>query len=967
MESSLAQLESEITTGLATMKTEQPLQSEQLEGYQPGLTRFRPDLDVRQVTRQGDQGPSISYVILDRTTGERFELQEEEYFLCQAMDGVSKPKAIIAAFEREFDLTLSPQGFEAFSQQVAGYGLLEVIVTPYAEYFPGIRQRLSDDEITADIFIAWRLINPESYIQTVANFFWSIRYLFWVLFAFMLFLGGNTYFNNTTLFWDDFYTSVAPVSLVIKLAINTVAINLMTRVVQAIVCVSHGGPVPEVGLRLMLFFFPRFYINKRGLWILNRKGKLWAFSSTIWSRLLLVFFSVVFWKLTRTTDNQLSTGALILSFMGIVSMFFVGNPFLPFPTDGYVWLTTLFNIDKGLINQTLLFWKLLLTFQPIPPTMTWDRRLFCFIHGLMMAVSISLLFVFLISIVVGLEKSYGGTGVAIILIPALILGSTLIGPEVVKQMNRRRRPLADRDRDGALNHDQASNPDENNDQAQDLLSDDPPNGQASNRPANGQDRQDRGGPLAKPDRTSRQLTKPDKGNRQLAERDKTRQSLKRREDSEQVVDVSPRRKESAQLGRGAPPKYPFRRSYPWYHVNWFRVAFISGFAVILSLPYDYTVGGPVQLSAPTTANIEVQVSGEVLSVNYPGGDGQLISEGSVIAVLGAPDLDVSLANTEEELRKAQAVVARQEALLDLLLAGPKPEAVAVSQEQLLLAEQNVRFAESQLESASNAAEFSARRLERSQELYDEGAISLQAVERIEEEVESDQSLIRTREDALQTAEQNLETARAQLRLAESGARTQEVRAAEQQLEVDRLEVARIQKELDFFRSQSRRTELLMPFDGYLSSSGLTQKVGNFLARGEVFAVAQVKDDIQAIVEIPQSELDVLSDSGKVRLRFYTYPGQRFDGEIISETFNALPSREAVAEDVDTGQVATPVAPATSNRVVRISVEITNPGNYELRPGLTGYAKMEGTRMPVLLAFTRPLVRFFQVEVWSWLP
>jgi hypothetical protein len=35
--------------------------------------------------------------------------------------------------------------------------------------------------------------------------------------------------------------------------------------------------------------------------------------------------------------------------------------------------------------------------------------------------------------------------------------------------------------------------------------------------------------------------------------------------------------------------------------------------------------------------------------------------------------------------------------------------------------------------------------------------------------------------------------------------------------------------------------------------------------------------------------------------------------------------------------------------------------------MTGYAKIESKERPVVVAFTRWLMRFLFVEVWSWIP
>ena len=57
---------------------------------------------------------------------------------------------------------------------------------------------------------------------------------------------------------------------------------------------------------------------------------------------------------------------------------------------------------------------------------------------------------------------------------------------------------------------------------------------------------------------------------------------------------------------------------------------------------------------------------------------------------------------------------------------------------------------------------------------------------------------------------------------------------------------------------------------------------------------------------------------------------------------------------------------SSGKIVRILTEIHNP-EFKLKPDMTGEAKIEGGWKPLIIAFTRPIVRFFLVEVWSWFP
>jgi hypothetical protein len=61
-----------------------------------------------------------------------------------------------------------------------------------------------------------------------------------------------------------------------------------------------------------------------------------------------------------------------------------------------------------------------------------------------------------------------------------------------------------------------------------------------------------------------------------------------------------------------------------------------------------------------------------------------------------------------------------------------------------------------------------------------------------------------------------------------------------------------------------------------------------------------------------------------------------------------------------------VVEQANGRFVKAIVEIANAEQL-LRSGMTGYAKIEGSTKPAFVAFTRPLVRFVRVEVWSWIP
>jgi putative peptide zinc metalloprotease protein len=68
--------------------------------------RFRRDLKITSRPVKGNAA-SRSYLLEDPATGENFSFGEEEYFLCQAMDGLSPSTEILASFSRRFGVEMT--------------------------------------------------------------------------------------------------------------------------------------------------------------------------------------------------------------------------------------------------------------------------------------------------------------------------------------------------------------------------------------------------------------------------------------------------------------------------------------------------------------------------------------------------------------------------------------------------------------------------------------------------------------------------------------------------------------------------------------------------------------------------------------------------------------------------------------------------------------------------------------------
>ncbi len=407
--------------------------------------------------------------------------------------------------------------------------------------------------------------------------------------------------------------------------------------------------------------------------------------------------------------------------------------------------------------------------------------------------------------------------------------------------------------------------------------------------------------------------------------------------------------------------------------NLVKILLIVGFGILLFWPYPYRPGGSVQLLPPTQQQIQAQVDGKITKVFFNGGDGQWIKAGIVIANMEAVDIENSVLITQEQVRQQQAEVEKQQANLNKLLATPKKEDVEVAKQQVEVAKQQVEVANQQVEvakgelqTAIGKAEFSARQAARFNELYKTGAFSLQQYENAQKEAQTDRNTVEEKklnvEEAKQnvkTKQQNLQTAQANLALVMSGPYPQDIEAARKEVEAAQATVKRLQQQLKYNQEQIKRTPLEMPIDGYLVTSDLDQKMGRYLKQGEVFAVAEDNRNIRGEVRIPEYNVGEFAVNGKVEIKLLAYPDKPLTGKVISI--------EPTASTSATGSpTSSERSENSSEKFIRVIIDIPNTEKI-LKAGMSGYAKIEGRTMPLILAFMRPVIRFLQIEVWSWIP
>ena len=285
-------------------------------------------------------------------------------------------------------------------------------------------------------------------------------------------------------------------------------------------------------------------------------------------------------------------------------------------------------------------------------------------------------------------------------------------------------------------------------------------------------------------------------------------------------------------------------------------------------------------------------------------EGDWVEAGGVLAYLASDDEVRALDQAKADLFKAKSD-------LKVLEHGAKDEAVQVAHKQVEQAEVNVKH--SKLEA------------ERYAQLLKQDAVPAALAAEMEAKYQADLAA--------------LALARSNLVLVKSMALEDELNAARALVDRQTAEVR--------FRNQALAwTTVTAPAAGRVVTPNLHLLLGTYLQVGQLFAELQDNQVASVEIRVPETEIDVVKLGATTRLRAWSNWGRTDSGVVVG------------------------IAPKTEEdeygQVVRVLTNVPNSDGY-LKSGMTGFGKVAGTQMPTVEAFTRMIQRFFQIEVWSWIP
>lgn len=382
-------------------------------------------------------------------------------------------------------------------------------------------------------------------------------------------------------------------------------------------------------------------------------------------------------------------------------------------------------------------------------------------------------------------------------------------------------------------------------------------------------------------------------------------------------------------------------------------------AVLCFVPMEDRAAGCFSLRPSVRAEVRAPVAGFVKDIHFEEGD--RVSPGAVVVRLEIPDLASRIKQKQAELVEAQAK-------LKLLEIGPRPEEVAEQRERVKRAKSWRDLAEEDLRRTRQAFDEELARLEkkiaacradqeaaadahqRARHLSNQRTIAdaeyreaerksrvceaqLEAARAEKRACESKGTL--TAEAELARREKELADARSALALLEAGTRPEEIDA-------ERARAARLREELRYLEQLQDKLVISSPVPGLVITPRLKEKVGQYVREGEPILVVEEPGGMEAEVTLAEQDVARVRAGQAVQLKPRASP---FEG--CSATVDRIAPAAAKGE----GQ---------SNLTVYCRLDTACP---ELRPGMTGYARIYTGQRPIGAVLLDWVVRCLRPEFW----
>jgi HlyD family secretion protein len=387
-----------------------------------------------------------------------------------------------------------------------------------------------------------------------------------------------------------------------------------------------------------------------------------------------------------------------------------------------------------------------------------------------------------------------------------------------------------------------------------------------------------------------------------------------------------------------------------------------------TIPISISANGTV--NAQRSINLSPKTAGVIKTLLVKEGD--QVTQGQVIATMDDSGL-------RGQFTQMQGQLAQQEANLQRLIAGNRPEDIAKAEAQLAEAEANLQQLRSgnrpqeiaqgsaRLQQAQATLKQRETDLQRNQELYNAGAISRQTVEQKitdrdvarTQVMEAEQGLALqnagTRPEQIEQAQARVDQQAQTVAALKAGNRSEDIDAARAQVQAARGALQTIEAQLN-------ETKVTAPFDGIVLKK--YADVGSFVSPSVAggtggttssSSILQLSGDrLQVVVNLSEAQIAKVKLGQSVTIKADAVPGESFTGKV-----EQIAPQATLTQNVTSFEVRIAIAPpGQSTLKVGMNVEtefaVGQLENVLVLPNASVVRQAEGTGVYILGTDRKPV-------------
>ncbi len=373
------------------------------------------------------------------------------------------------------------------------------------------------------------------------------------------------------------------------------------------------------------------------------------------------------------------------------------------------------------------------------------------------------------------------------------------------------------------------------------------------------------------------------------------------------------------LGAGTFGYQKFKASTPTADISAFTVP-VESKTVTIRIKASGIVR-PIQ-----TVNLSPKTTGRIAEIYVEQGD--WVEQGQVVARMENQDVQAEIVQAQANLAAAQARLAKLEA-------GSRPEEISEAQarldkaraslseaqtgsrrEDIAEAQAGVARSLAQVEEARSRLQLAAEQVRRNQQLYNEGAISREDLDRqIDEEQRAQASLAQfeagvrearqrlerlengSRPEEISRAQADVAQAQSQLNLLLNGTRPEEITQAQ-------AEVRQAEGRLQAVEVQLEDTLIRAPFECRITQKYAT--IGAFVApttsasttsSATSTSIVALAKGLEILAKVPEADISQIKSGQQVEIVADAYPDEVFKGRVNLIALEAIKERDVTLFEV----------------------------------------------------------------------